>query len=181
MYVQNNPLRYTDPTGHCPECVVEAEPLIDACVQSPSACVEEVTQVGEELVSNAEEIGRGAAEVGGQVSTLAKVGWSALTGYLASLTGDHPQKKQEQKKPAKIAPVVPSPQDAHKNNASPSKKEGHQQGEARAKRDRGGEKGDARRRSNRKRPKDWNKKGGPRGPWPPEPPAPKPRNNTINE
>jgi hypothetical protein len=29
-YVLNNPLRYTDPTGHCPECLVWGEELIES-------------------------------------------------------------------------------------------------------------------------------------------------------
>jgi RHS repeat-associated protein len=45
----------------------------------------------------------------------------------------------------------------------PSTKDKHEEGQARRARDRGGEKGDARRRPPRKRPDNW------KGPWPPPP------------
>ena len=51
----------------------------------------------------------------------------------------------------------------HSKDARPSTEQKHQDGEARNKRDRGGEKGDARRTPPRKRPDGW------RGPWPPPP------------
>ncbi len=52
---------------------------------------------------------------------------------------------------------------AHRKGARPSTKGKHESGEARARRDRGGEKGDERRRPPRKRPPKH------RGPWPPQP------------
>jgi RHS repeat-associated protein len=50
----------------------------------------------------------------------------------------------------------------HTKNARPSTKEKHEKGIARVNKDRGGEKGDVRRRPPRKRPKNW------KGPWPPK-------------
>ena len=50
----------------------------------------------------------------------------------------------------------------HKKGARPSTKAKHQKGQARKARDRGGEKGDSRRRPPRKRPKNW------KGKWPPK-------------
>jgi RHS repeat-associated protein len=55
---------------------------------------------------------------------------------------------------------------AHHKNARPSTEEDHQNGEARKKRDRGGEKGDDSRREPRNPPKNH------KGPWPPKPPPP---------
>jgi hypothetical protein len=50
----------------------------------------------------------------------------------------------------------------HNKGARPSTEEKHQEGQARRSRDRGGEKGDARRRPPRKPPNGW------KGPWPPK-------------
>jgi len=57
-------------------------------------------------------------------------------------------------------------ENAHKKDARPSTEPKHQEGEARKARDRGGEKGDARRRPPRKPPDKW------KGPWPPPPGTP---------
>jgi RHS repeat-associated protein len=67
----------------------------------------------------------------------------------------------------------PVPQDAvHKKRARPSTEQEHEEGQARKKRDRGGEKGDKRREDKgmfpRKRPPGYPKNG----PWPPKPPKP---------
>jgi pyruvate/2-oxoglutarate dehydrogenase complex dihydrolipoamide acyltransferase (E2) component len=82
-----------------------------------------------------------------------------------------PQQPQAQpSNPGTVKPATPAPQNAHKNKARPSTEQKHQEGESRKGRDQGSEKGDDRRRPNRKRPKDWNERGG--GPWPPKPPKP---------
>jgi len=57
---------------------------------------------------------------------------------------------------------LPTPEAAHKTGERESTREKHEAGEARKSRDRGGEKGDARRRPPRKPPNGW------KGPWPPK-------------
>lgn len=58
--------------------------------------------------------------------------------------------------------TTPTPVDEHKSGARESTREKHEEGQARKDRDRGGEKGDARRRPPRKPPNGW------KGPWPPK-------------
>ena len=55
----------------------------------------------------------------------------------------------------------PSGGSEHTSNARPSTQGQHEKGKARKQKDRGGEKGDKKRRPNNKRPKNW------KGPWPP--------------
>jgi len=58
--------------------------------------------------------------------------------------------------------TTPTPENAHKTGERESTREKHEEGQARRSRDRGGEKGDARRRPPRKPPNGW------KGPWPPK-------------
>lgn len=60
-----------------------------------------------------------------------------------------------------VNPTDPSGGSEHKDGSRESTREKHEKGDARKKKDRGGEKGDQRRRDNLKRPKHW------KGPWPP--------------
>jgi RHS repeat-associated protein len=165
-YVRNNPLRYTDPDGHADTGVIG--------------------QVIDEIESDWAELQKGyqvfVATSGLSAGTAAGSSrWGLLAGpalFIGAMihpatvsTGDLTpeqikQQQQQQRQPGQVTPVVPSPQDAHKNKGRPSTEEKHQEGEARKSRDRGGEKGDARRRPPRKRPDDW------KGPWPPKPPKP---------
>jgi len=58
--------------------------------------------------------------------------------------------------------TTPTPENAHKTGERESTREKHEEGQARRSRDRGGEKGDSRRRPPRKPPNGW------KGPWPPK-------------
>ena len=83
-------------------------------------------------------------------------------------------KKQQQQQQAQ--PPTPQGAKEHTKGARPSTTEKHQRGTARKSQDRGGEKGDARRRPPRKRPDGW------KGPWPPrKPPKPPKDKNTTTD
>ncbi len=162
-YTYNNPLRYIDPNGHGGPGLLEA-PVV------------EETIVGETIA--AAEVG---AEEGAEVGTVAEPGGGTVAGAIiggvvagGGVLGTYEYKKHFSDPgppPGPPAPkppgTVPSPQMAeHKSGARKSTKGRHQSGTARKRRDRGGEKGDERRRPPRKRPDDW------KGPWPPKPPKP---------
>ena len=71
----NNPLRYTDPDGHCPTCEEleeEAVPVMEACAGGFSACGQAIEDAAEDVGSSIEytarDIGNGAKWLGGVVA-----------------------------------------------------------------------------------------------------------------
>jgi RHS repeat-associated protein len=69
-YVMNNPLRYTDPTGHCPMCVVEVleSPVVQEAIEKATPFIGAALGVAAGwALSQSEDVGR--AILGGPVMT----------------------------------------------------------------------------------------------------------------
>ncbi len=155
-YVRNNPLSRTDPTGH----------EDDGC-----CLLDDIDTVVKPLVDSAE----GALATGAENTLGAAVGVFGVFLLNPTPAGSAAERDWElhHNDPAWQAahgwkPQTPTPTADHTKDARPSTKDKHEAGQSRKNKDRGGEKGDARRRPPRKRPDGW------KGPWPPPPPPPPP-------
>lgn len=140
-YVMNNPLQLYDPTGH-------------------SGCCD--------VLPTMEEVDAGIAYLEGGAETVATVSAGAVVGTIGVIGSQIFAPSQMGNDPAErayLARIRATPTGDHRKDARPSTKGKHQKGQARKKKDRGGEKGDARRQQNgmygRKPPP------GHKGPWPP--------------
>ena len=108
----------------------------------------------------------GVGTIGGGFggATSGSIGGAALGGMLGALLGDVisnlPWGNGEV--PTRLIDPFPLWCAAEHTNDRPSTKDKHEKGKARKRRDRGGEKGDDRRRPPRTRPDGW------KGPWPPK-------------
>jgi RHS repeat-associated protein len=164
QYTYNNPLRYTDSDGHCPMC-----PVVEELLESPA---------GQQIIQKATPyVVAGAAAVAAYASGafdyvkngLKKIQANADSSYVCGdflECGYIQQFKKEAASPAQAQPQAPpqaSQAKEHTKDARPSTEEKHEEGEARKTKDRGGEKGDKKRRPPRKRHDDHI------GPWPPKP------------
>jgi len=166
-YVRNNPLSHADADGHCPECAVE-----DATVETAT----EATSTG--TVAGA---GGSLGSLFGAAGAVVVSAYFAITrtadAYVANKNdeaklaaeesrthADNQARQQQQQQTGAPAPTM----EDHTKGARPSTQEKHQAGQARRKKDRGGEKADEGRRPPRKRPPGW------KGPWPPKKPPEKP-------
>jgi len=172
--VRNIPTSKTDPDGHC--CLEEeiTEEIAEVAVKhfpKVIAAFEKSFEATGTALTTATET---AAEVSvkGGVKLLGVLA-IVLTPTPAGDCHDDFSCKGEKNDPNKKSGTQPTPapqaSEEHTKDARPSTREDHQQGQARKRRDRGGEKGDARRRPPRKRPPGW------KGPWPPDPNPPDPR------
>ena len=170
-YVENMPTTLVDPDGladersncesvDCKKREAERKNSVEDKAQNTTAVaattaaapttMEEINAVVKPLVESAV----GAAEKGG--SLLLDAGETALGALAFVLTTS--QKTADNAHDT----IQPVPEAAHKTGERESTREKHEAGEARRSRDRGGEKGDARRRPPRKPPNGW------KGPWPPK-------------
>ena len=166
-YTYNNPLNMVDPDGHDPD----AADVVDVITDAIDA---EATAVANEVGSNIFWRGAGtAAAYGVGIGLSVKLNIDAyadrtkneanLKMQEAAASNDVALRKQQQQQQQGPSPD-PRAESEHTKGARPSTKQDHQTGTARKRRDKGGEKGDERRRPPRKRPKGW------KGPWPPKKP-----------
>jgi RHS repeat-associated protein len=167
VYVRNDPISRVDADGH--DCC-----LVEEVVEELEAAAPEVEAIGGGVVAG----GSAGAEDGAIAGTVIEPGGgtgvgTAVGALIGGVTGGYAVYKvyrsTHQPKPQPNNPKPPDPSAAdHTTNARPSTKEKHEEGEARKRKDRGGEKGDKKRLPPRKRPK------GHKGPWPPKPTPPPP-------
>lgn len=140
-YVASNPPNWRDPTGEYSQI---------ACILSYTAAggmAGAATGAAWGAAGGLAFAGVGAAPGGGGGGA-AGLAWGGAAGAMTGF--------------AMCPPDVPTYCAAeHTKAARPSTKEDHEEGQARKKKDRGGERGDERRRPPRKRPPNW------KGPWPP--------------
>ena len=113
--------------------------------------MEEIDAVVKPLVDSAVSAGEKA---GSAIVDLGETALGAVAFVFTAGVGHTATEEQD------TVHTTPTPEDAHKTGARESTREKHEEGQARKDRDRGGEKGDARRRPPRKPPNGW--KGG----WP---------------
>ena len=189
-YVWNNPLEYVDPDGH--QNGVAAPPAPPPTPTAPPS-VPVSTTVRVIMLSEGAEAAPAAAAGGGAVAAglaFGLVGAAGLAAYSAfDLTraevaqealfaevGEQnrqklaqQQQQQEQASPQPQTgnnPQTTERSEEHKKGARPSTEEKHEEGQARKRKDKGGEKADEKRRQHGmgwgKRPKNW------KGKWPPE-------------
>jgi RHS repeat-associated protein len=120
--------------------------------------MKEVDKVVEPLIESAvEKAAPEVAEKAGSAVALGARWFGAAVGAVLELTLFAPSSGVNESQ--MLAQANASAE--HKKGARPSTEEKHEQGEARKRKDRGGEKGDKRRAPPRKRPDGW------KGPWPP--------------
>jgi RHS repeat-associated protein len=144
-YVENNPANWTDPTGEYSQI---------ACILSYTAAGGMSGAAMGAMAGAAGGLafaGVGAIPGGGGGAAAGSV-WGGMAGAATGF--------------ALCPPDVPTYCAEHTKDARPSTKEKHEEAEARRNQDRGGERGDERRRPPRKRPPNW------KGPWPPPPGTP---------
>jgi RHS repeat-associated protein len=180
-YTYNNPLRYTDPNGHCPECLEIEEVVVTVGAAAATGALS-----GAETGAEIGAVGGTVVEPGGGTAA-GGVGGGIIGGVIGGAVGlgvgGYAEYKEHFSNPGAPPPpptpkppaTVPSPQMAeHKKGARPSTTEDHQAGKTRKKRDAGGEKGDQRRADKGMYPRRPPGGNQPKGGWPPKPKPPKP-------
>jgi RHS repeat-associated protein len=180
QYAYNNPLRYIDPDGHDPDPDPDPDPGQHSHSGQKGFPRPPLTLPADQAEALANKIVEVDDSVRREVHSWGWIQWlRALPPvvWVRQKIGTEPEPTtaappQQQAQPQTTTPPQqqtqpmppPAPIQAHRKGKRESARGRHEQGEARTQRDRGGEKGDVRRRAPRKRPKGW------KGPWPPKPP-----------
>jgi RHS repeat-associated protein len=151
-YNDNAPQGQNRPAQNQPDTTAAAATVATAPAAAPTTA-EEINAVVKPLVDSA----IGAGEKAG--SFLVDAGETALGAIAFVFTAGVGHTATEEQD---TVHTTPTPENAHKTGERESTREKHEEGQARRSRDRGGEKGDARRRPPRKPPNGW------KGPWPPK-------------
>jgi RHS repeat-associated protein len=173
-YAGSNPIKYVDPTGESATAVVGAWVSTDLGIPEPSDAAwpkwvgygllfGAAYAIDQLFFNEAEQ----AAESDAPPAPTEEATPEEETGRTKAREGDtgsetsKAESDAEEKKARKVVEQSSSRR-GHTSGARRSTRNRHEAADSRGKRDYGGEKGDARRRLPRQRPKDW------KGPWPPE-------------